>query len=67
MVFALLCNWSTFSCFNTELFFFKKKKGERESKKTSAFGLLLPNHTASLLTTKRKLGVAAIGLIPTVS
>ena len=63
MVFALLCNWSTFSCFNTD--FKKKKKGEREKKK--AFGLLPPNHTASLLTTKRKLGVAAIGLIPTVS
>lgn len=62
MVFALLCNWSTFSCFNTDL----KKKKERERKK-NAFGLLPPNHTASLLTTKRKLGVAAVGLIPTVS
>jgi hypothetical protein len=31
------------------------------------FGLLQTNHIASLLTTKRKLGEEAIGLIPTVS
>lgn len=31
MVFALLCNWSTFSCFNTDFWFFflkKKKRGK---------------------------------------
>lgn len=43
MVFALLCNRSTFSCFNTDFFFFffnSKKK-----RKKYASGLLLPNHS----------------------
>lgn len=56
VVFLLLCNWPTFPCFNT---------GKKKKKKD--FGLLETNHIASLLTTKRKLGVEAVGLIPTVS